>query len=288
MKDIRNILLLVVSACLVGTWVYHLYDKNKYSNQPPVQTDPAAAELSRINDSMRVAYNLLLTELDVSRNRNADSTLSPEEQINENQQLDSLRNEISYILALNDITKEDLRKAEAKIRDLQKRIQTASSVKSSPAIETRLPAGSQTSAAPVTTSIKKGTEAAPTFIATAISFRALEGNGQSNVSSEEVDQFSISCSLLNNATSFVETDVFIVVTDPAGNVVQDDPWQSGMFLTENGTRVPYTRKSKLSHSKGENSRLALTLKLPSYTKGAYGLQLYHNAARIGRANLRLN
>jgi hypothetical protein len=288
MKDIRNILLLVVSVCLVGTWVYHIYDKSQYSIQRTDDTGVDPLEVSQQNDSLRMAYNLLLDKLDLARNEAADTAIQTPALINENLQIDSLRNEINYILAINDITKEDLRKAEAKIKDLQKRIQTSSTVKSNPVTETRIAGVSQTNPAPLTVSTKKGTESAPTLIATAISFRALEGNGQTNATSDVVEQFSISCSLLNSSTSFNETDVFVVVTDPSGNVVQDDPWQSGMFLTESGSRVPYTRKSKLSHNKGETNRLALTLKLPAYEKGAYGLQLYHNAVRIGRANLRLN
>ncbi len=289
MKDIRNILLLIVSVCLVGTWVYHLYDKSKYSEQPlPAQLQTTAAEASRKNDSLRAAYNLLLTELDSSRNRVGDTTVITTGMLTENEQLDSLRNEISYILAINDITKEDLRRAEAKIKDLQKRIESSTAVKTSAVKDIPTSSGLQAVVTAPAVSTKKAPETIPALIATGVSFRALEGNGLANTQAGVVNQFAITCSLQSNTASFAETDIFVVVADPSGNVIQDDPWQSGMFLTDSGVRIPYTRKSTLSHNKGETNRLAVNLKLPVYEKGTYGLQLYHNGVRIGRANLRLN
>ncbi len=290
MKDIRNLLLLVLSVCLVGTWGYHLYDKSKQSEQQSKeQLQIIAAEATRKNDSLRTAYNLLLKELDASRNNLTDTTAITTSAGTENEVLDSLRNEISYILAINDITKEDLRRAEAKIRDLQKRIQYSKTGNpntiNSMSVNTAAP---QTTATPVLSTKKKAPEALPNLLATGVSFRAMEGSGVTNTKANAVSEFSISCALQNNTTSFTDTDIFIIVADPAGNVIQDDPWQSGMFLNDAGVRIPYTRKSKLSHNKGETNRLAINLKLQSYQKGTYRLQMFHNSVRIAAANLRLN
>lgn len=290
MKDIRNLLLLVLSICLVGTWGYHLYDKDKQSEQQSQeQLQKIAAEATRKNDSLRTAYNLLLKELDASRNNVTDTTAVTTVASTENEVLDSLRNEISYILAINDITKEDLRRAEAKIRDLQKRIQYSNAgnpnTNNSMSVKTDMP---QTKVTPVFSTKKKAPEVLPNLLATGVSFRAIEGSGVINTKANAVSELSISCALQNNTTSFADTDIFIIVADPAGNVIQDDPWQSGMFLNDAGVRIPYTRKSKLSYTKGETNSLAVSLKLPSYQKGTYRLQMFHNSVRIAAANLRLN
>ena len=120
MKDSRNILLLVVSLCLVGTWVYHLYDKNQYSNQPsPVSVQDSIAAQRSTNDSLRLAYNTVLSQIDSSRSAVDTATVTTIPAATN--EIDSLRNEIAAILTINNITKEDLRRAEEKIKQLQKR-----------------------------------------------------------------------------------------------------------------------------------------------------------------------
>ena len=123
MKDSRNILLLVVSLCLVGTWVYHLYDKNQYSNQPSTVSvkDSIAAQRST-NDSLRLAYNTVLSQIDSSRSAVDTTTVTTIPTATN--EIDSLRNEIAAILTINNITKEDLRRAEEKIKQLQQRLST--------------------------------------------------------------------------------------------------------------------------------------------------------------------
>jgi hypothetical protein len=80
----------------------------------------------------------------------------------------------------------------------------------------------------------------------------------------------------------------MALIDPSGDVVQDDPWQSGMLTTAASDRIPYTRKTKISYAKGDAKRIAMNLKLATYDKGMYSVQFYHNGVRIGRTNLRLN
>ncbi len=279
-------MLLVVSLCLVGTWVYHVYDKSKYSNQPVVTAGQDSVALQRsINDSLRLAYNTVLSQIDSSRGivDTAATTSAPA-----SNEIDSLRNEIAAILTINNITKEDLRRAEEKIKQLQQRL---SSVNSNSI--------STTATGPVNSPVNSATiktEAVPVqqeainevFTASGISLRAMQDDrDQITTNAPTASSFAIACVLQNRNTSFTDTEVYMVLTDPSGEVVQDDPWQSGMFTTGND-RIPYTRKAKLAYTKGDNSRIAMNLKLPEYAKGLYSVQFYHNGVRIGRSTLRLN
>ena len=113
--------------CLVGTWVYHLYDKNKYANTDvllPVKD--SLAEQTQVNDSLRVAYNGLLRQFDSSRSVAVvdTATVAVDSTVNA---IDSLRNEIAAIIAINNITKADLSRAEEKIKPLQQRLSASSS-----------------------------------------------------------------------------------------------------------------------------------------------------------------
>ena len=286
MRDTRNILLVIVSLCLIGTWVYHLYDKNKYANTDvllPVKD--SLAEQTKVNDSLRVAYNGLLQQIDSSRSAAVvDTAIVPLDSTSN--AIDSLRNEIAAILAINNITKEDLRRAEEKIKELQKRL--SSSVSTAVTSPTEL----KTQTSPATNrveTISRPITEEPVFTASAISFRAMQtGKEQVTANANATGYFSIACTVQNSTASFSDTEVYMALTDPSGDVVQDDPWQSGMLTTSNNDRIPYTRKSKLSYAKGDAKRIAMNLKLATYDKGMYSVQFYHNGVRIGRSNLRLN
>lgn len=277
---------MIVSLCLIGTWVYHLYDKNKYANTDvllPVKD--SLAEQTKVNDSLRVAYNGLLQQIDSSRSSTVvDTSFVPLDSTSN--AIDSLRNEIAAILAINNITKEDLRRAEEKIKQLQQRLSSSSSIPVTTSTEIK------NTTAPVTNrveAISKPIAEDPVFTASAISFRAMQsGKEQVTANADATGYFSIACTVQNPTSSFSDTEVYMALIDPSGDVVQDDPWQSGMLTTSNNDRIPYTRKTKLSYAKGDASRIAMNLKLSVYDKGMYSVQFYHNGVRIGRTNLRLN
>lgn len=285
MKDTRNVLLVIVSLCLVATWGYHLYDKNRYATslKEVVPVKDSLAIQSRINDSLRSAYNVLLQEMDSSRNVVTTDTISTEVAVNE---IDSLRNEISAILAINNITKEDLRRAEEKIKQLQKRLSGSFAVVTQPVTDNRIV--NTGTAQSKTETVVKQAAADNAFVVAGISFRAMEqGRDHPTAKADAAGSLSIGC-VLQTAAVAADAEVFMVVTDPAGDVVQDDPWQSGMFTTAADDRIAYTRKAKVSAKKGELGRIAVNLKLPVFNKGAYNVQFYVNGVRVGRSELRLN
>ena len=285
MKDTRNVLLLIVSLCLVATWGYHLYDKNKYaaSVKEVVPVKDSLAVQSRINDSLRVAYNALLQQMDSSRTLVTAETISTAIAFNE---IDSLRNEIAAILAMNNITKEDLKRAELKIKQLQQRLVQTTGTVVQPSADTRT--SNTISVNSKTDNNSKPQPTAPSYAVSGISFRALEkGKEQPTTKADAAGILSIGC-VLQTAAAAADAEVFLVVTDPAGDVVQDDPWQSGMFTTATDDRIAYTRKANVTAKKGEPSRIAVNLKLPDFDKGAYSVQFYVNGVRVGRSELRLN
>ncbi len=290
MKDSRNILLLVLSLCLVATWGYHLYDKNNYKgNKDLIPALDSLAIQKQMNDSLRTAYNLLLVQADSSRNMalQYDTTVNALS-LNE---IDSLRNEISAILAINNITKEDLRRAEHKIRYLQQRLfliaqSPVNGTVSSPAIVRTGATGSPTVLRNETVNRPAANTASLTLVAA--SFRAMEtGSEQPTAKAAQTGNFNIACVLQSATQSFSNTEIYFVITDPSGAVIQDDPWQSGMFTTTNEDRIPYTRKARISYNKGDAGRIAINLKLSEYNRGTYAVQFYHNGIRIGKSDIRL-
>ncbi|TWI80653.1 hypothetical protein IQ13_3332 [Lacibacter cauensis] len=286
MQDTRNVLLVIVSLCLVATWGYHLYDKNRYAAdmKAVVPVKDSLLLQSRINDSLRSAYNTLLQQMDSSRNAVQTDTSTTVVGASE---IDSLRTEIAAILAINDITKEDLKRAEQKIKQLQQRLaQNAGTT-------AQVPVDNRTTVA-VTSAAKTDNNSKPQpnevqYAVSGISFRAMErGRELPTAKADAAGYLNVGAAVQTASATTAETEVFMVITDPSGDVIQDDPWQSGMFTMANDDRQAYTRKAKVQAKKGEPGRFAVNLKLPEFSKGAYSVQFYLNGVRVGRSELRLN
>ncbi len=297
MKDTRNILLLVVSVCLVGTWAYHVYDKNQYIQQVPavIQKD-SIAEQTAVNDSIRKSYSKTLAQMDTSA---AGNETEKPAYADKSSEIDSLKNEIYTILNVNAITKEDLRNAEEKIRQLKQKL-TSTNVKQDVQTDNQTAttevknAGAENISRSKTeqknTKSSKQETPAALLSAVNISFKAIQSKtkDQATTKASAAGFFSVSCLLQNSSASFTDTELFIVLTDPGGNVVQDDQWQAGMFLTSLNTRIPYSRKSIFNYAKGDAKRVTVTIEPSDFMQGSYSLQIYHNGARIGKSDLRLN
>jgi hypothetical protein len=297
MKDSRTVLLLVVSLCLVGTWVYHLYDKNQYATTTQPQQEPYYdSNQVAINDSLRMRYLIAVSDLDDVKVGKDSLNMQLNAKVTE---IDSLRNEVNAILAINDITKEDLRKAEEKINQLQQKVQQATR-KDSPLnneVKNQVVSKKVTANLPVslpetkTVNTARQNVAAPALLNTAnISFKAMkyEAGEQSTTRAQDAGSFIVTCQLQNSTASISNTEVYIVLTDPGSSVIQDDQWQAGMFQSNTSGRIPYTRKSGFNYTKGETKRIAFSIKPSEIVQGMYTVQIYHNGSRIGRASLRLN
>ena len=100
MRDTKSLLLILLSFGLVGTWVYHLYDKTKYSKQrTEIYIKDSIAVAEGIQDSLHKLYSSTITNLDAE----LDSTKSSAGQLkgglgNKLSEINRLKAEIAAIL----------------------------------------------------------------------------------------------------------------------------------------------------------------------------------------------
>jgi chromosome segregation ATPase len=121
MRDNKSILLALLAAGLVITWVYHIYDKSQYSNHTrEVFVKDSIAVAEAVSDSLRLYYTCTLDQLGVEKLEidSTNSSLKGElgQRITE---INRLRSEIGIILKRKNLTQADLTEAKTKIDDLQ-------------------------------------------------------------------------------------------------------------------------------------------------------------------------
>jgi hypothetical protein len=307
MRDNRSILLALLAGGLVITWVYHLYDKNQYSNLTrEVIVKDSSAVAKAVSDSLRGFFIQALDQLDSEKIR-VDSltrTLSDSVWIQQLVAVNELRRDIRTILEQKNISKEDLGTAKIKIDTLQIRmveLEKEGAIRNS---ENKKPNGELTQLRnEINTQQSKKEEpgenkiqskknnALSLFVATGIQFAAYKVQPDQKeietTQQDEANKFISSFTVKNNSAGFQNAEIIVVISDPSGKSVNPEVWDAGSFETKTEGRKVYTRKLLFEYNKGETKRLQFALEPESFEKGVYKISLYHNGFRIGQSSWKL-
>lgn len=307
MRDNKSILLALLAGGLVITWVYHLYDKNQYSNNvKEVFVKDSSAVAKAVSDSLRGFFIHTLDQLDPKKipvdslSRNMPDSVWTQNLAAVNQ----LRIDIRKILEQKDISKEDLGTVKIKIDTLQIRMIELEKEGTILNGENKKPAGEltqpnnevnkqQNKKVELTenkTQSKKSNDL-PLFVASAIRFAAYKIQPDQKeietTQQEEANKFISSFTVKNNITGFQNAEIIVVISDPSGKSVNPEVWDAGSFQTKTEGRKVYSRKLLFEYNKGETKRLQFALEPENFEKGVYKISLYHNGFRIGQSSWRL-
>src|SRR5258708_1856579 len=121
MRDIRSLLLVLLSTGLVCTWAYHLYDKTLYSKRrTEIYIKDSIAVAEGIRDSLENMYTGTIADLDTK----LDSTVTRKDSLQTElgaklEKIRGLKGEINAILNKKTVSDEELGLARSKINELQ-------------------------------------------------------------------------------------------------------------------------------------------------------------------------
>jgi hypothetical protein len=104
---------------------------------------------------------------------------------------------------------------------------------------------------------------------------------QETVQTKKADKFVASFVLQNNMQQQMNAEVFVIVTQPDGKVLQNSAWESGFFDSNGQGKKSYTRKVKFDYDKGEQKRLIFSLETDNFLPGRYTMQVWHHGLLIG-------
>lgn len=301
MKDIRPLLLVLLSAGLIGTWVYHLYDKTMYTKRRhEIYIKDSAAVAEGVQDSLHKIYSVTISDLDTrlsATRTNADSL---------KYQLDTrlgeiykLRNEISTILKNKGATRADMDNARRMIGELQEKVDELRDENTSMEEEKKrlneILEQLSTEMKGLEQNVKRLDEEnktltekvnlASVFVASEVKLIPItlkNSREQETSSSKKANKLVVSFTVQNNISDNNAAEVFIIVTQPDGQVLRNSVWDSGTFDTRNEGRKTHTLRMKFEYHKGEPKPLLFTLNPDSFQKGNYTLQVYHNGVKIAQ------
>lgn len=304
MRDSKNLLLLLVSIGLMGTWVYHLYDKSRYSNHvAQVLVKDTVATQEAVRDSLQRLFAEKTKQLDTtttvtdSLRGSLDSTLT---------KIFDLRRQISGILKNRNATNSDLKKARELIAEYQQRIEEMKAQNTDLETErTRLNGvlvqlndemkGLQANVDKITQENKTLTETineASTFIASDMRLSIVttkSGDRETEVTSaRKANKLIFSFTLQNNIATTASYDVYVVILQPDNKVLQTDVWGTDHFESKTEGAKPYTTKVHFEYNKGERKKIIYTIQPDNFLAGTYTMQIYQNGVSLGETIKQLN
>jgi DNA repair exonuclease SbcCD ATPase subunit len=298
----------MLSVGLVGTWIYHLYDKTVYtSKRNEVFVKDSMAVAQGVEDSLQKIYAQTINNLDAKLDSAQNTTgILQGELGNKLAEINRLRAEIAAILKRNNFKKEDLDLARRKSLELQQLVAELQHRNTSIEEEKKQIAGVleqvneqvknlQSSNQQLDKENKVLTEKvslASTFMASELKLSPVtvknDKEQETNVA-KKTSKLVVSFAVLNNVNEYEDAEVYVVITQPDGQLLTSDAWESSSSIdTRNEGKKRYTRKVKFEYQKGETKRLVFSLNAEDYQKGTYNLQVYHNGYMIGQANKVLN
>lgn len=280
MRDARTILLLLLSVCLIATWVYHIYDKSKYAVAPAGPEHSVVTDgTKQLNDSLATLYRSTIAQLETVIV--GKDSLSRELQQKAGE-IDTLKTEIVNMLNEQTVTREDLRKALLKIQALQVKIYQFNN--QSAGIKNNTVPSTTPANQPATVSGNIKAKASETVDA---SFSVQDMIAQA-VAGNNGSQVSVSFLLKSAGDVSGTASLYMILKDPAGNTVQDDEWIAGVFSSKSEGMLRYSRKLNWDFSRNDNRKFSTFIPVTNFTKSVYQLLIYCNGQKLVKKDIVVN
>lgn len=306
MRDIKPILLLLLSVGLVATWTYHLYDKTQYSQRrTEVLVKDSAAVADAIRDSLTRIFSHTIKKLDQELSVSNSDLSSAQLKADSLQRtlavrmkdIGRLREEINQILGKGrQASSGEIATARQKIEELQGQVQLLELQRNEMQGEQErlmqtleqltLNAGSLEQSirqlSEENTALQQKIQLASLFVAHDIRLSAVTNrNSKETNSARKASRLVVEFAVQNKVQDFSNAELVIVIIQPDNQVLQNPDWNSSGMETSNGFRK-YTRIVKFDYSCNEEKQLNFSLDVAEFQKGAYQLELWHKGHMIGR------
>jgi regulator of replication initiation timing len=301
-KDNRGLIYGILIAALLGTWGYIIYDKSR-TKEVIQQKDVQYAALDSSKTMVQKEYEDALLRLDAmtSSNSRLDSLVKTKDK-----DLDGLKSRIKGLVGKQNATAKDLSEARSLVKELNGKIdgylqeierlqgenqvltqEKATLTTQKAELETNL-ATTQTEKAAAEEKVNIG----QTLHASSFRIQPIneKGNGKEKgtSSAKKADKFRISFDLDNMIAESGPKDLYVLVTDPAGNVISEEGLQSGSFTTRNDGEKKYTNKVSVDYEQGQRKNVSFDLKqTEKYVPGNYKVEVYNNGFKIGESTITL-
>ncbi|GAB3413460.1 hypothetical protein [Niabella aquatica] len=295
----RNLIIGVLIAALLGTWGYMLWNKNSGTDNENLfsPTDSQTENVMSESDSLRQMFNLAEMRLDSITG--ANNSLRGEKTALQ-KEIETRKAEINRILSNNNATAADLKRArqligelngqigrlEAQITQLKGENQELTVRNSHLNTEKNVLSQNLEMRAAENEELANTVDVASTLSASGMSITPLKEkrNGKEKETSfaKRVDKLQITFNIENRVTTSGPADLYVIVTDPKGSIVQNNELGSGAMTTRQDGDRNFTAKIPVEYETGTRKGVSFPIKnTEGFKPGDYKIEVYHNGFKIG-------
>lgn len=293
----RNLVIGVLIAALLGTWGYLLWDKNSSPGSPTSDANTEMATAMSESDSLRQMFNLAEMRLDSITG--ANNTLQGEKTALQ-KEIDDRKTEINRILGDKNATAADLKRARQLIGELNGQIgrleaqvtQLRGENQELNVRNTHLTSekGVLTQNLAIRTAendeLANTVDVASTLTASGMAITPLKdkrnGKEKETAFARKVDKLRVAFNVENRVTTSGPADLYVVVTDPKGQTVQNSNLGSGAMTTRQDGDRNFTAKVPVEYETGTRKGISFPINNPDgFEPGDYRIEVYHNGFKIG-------
>lgn len=294
----RNIIIGLLVAALLGTWGYMLWKNNNGGGGSGLtSSDSEMATAMSESDSLRQMFNLAEMRLDSITG--ANNTLAGEKTALQ-KEIEGKKTEINKILSDKNATAADLKRARQLISELNGQIgrleaqvtQLRGENQELTARNTHLSAEKDVLNQNLNTRTAENDElantvdVASTLTASGMAITPLRdarnGKEKETKFARKVDKLRVAFNIENRITTSGPADLYVIVTDPKGAIVQNGTLGSGAMTTRQDGDRNFTAKVPVEYETGTRKGVSFPIANPDgFLPGDYKIEVYHNGFKIG-------
>lgn len=297
-KDNRAIIYGVLVAALLGTWGYIIYDKSK-SNEQITQLQASYTNVDSARNSLQDEYNGVLARMDSLTGSNTELSGKLSERQAEIEKLKiEIKSELKKKNGDLSRAKSLIGQLQAKVTDLLAEVERLQGENQTLTVNNQ-----QLTQERDTLSVQKKKveedltnvqtekahveDVASTLHASNINIAAIDlkssGKEKATTTAKRADMLRVSFELDENRISpSGSKELYVVITDPSGNVVSVPSLGSGNFQTRDEGQKTFTTIKTVNYEQGKRTPVNIEWKQDSkFQTGDYKIQIYQNGFKIG-------
>ncbi|HMO32137.1 MAG TPA: hypothetical protein PKE63_05835 [Lacibacter sp.] len=301
-KDNRNLVYGLLITALLGTWGYLIFDKSKTKEfTTQLQTQLTTSDSTK--DAIQTEYNSALQRLDelTSMNANMDSIVR-----SRNTEVQNLKSRIQALLNKQNKTEADLAEARRLITELNSKISGyVQEVEELRTENLQLKTEKQElitqkqnlqqeydQTRQQKQQVEEKLDVASTLNANNINIVTIDerrsGKEVEKTRAKRVDMIRVTFDVFNRVGEEGSKEIFVVITDPGGQVVSNEALGSGRFTSRDAGEQVFTKKSVVNFSAGKPTPVTVEWKPGvKFTTGVYKVAIYNNGFKIGEGSKNL-
>lgn len=288
----KNLVIALLAACLLGSWGYLLWTKNKNDKEKQDLRTESSNFFSQ-RDSIKVLYDLAEIRLDsiTGANNNLQGKLTEQQK-----DIEAKKAQIRKILNDKNASLAELNRAKTLIAELNDKITNLE------ADVTRL-TGENQELTSANTSLKqeksdleqnlqttktekedleKTVDIASTFSASNIQITPINerksGKEKSTTNAKRVDKLVVSFDVENRIAKSGPADMYLIVTAPDGKVISE---AANLLNTRTDGDKNFTAKIPIDYEQGTRKAVQFPIRQTDFQTGNYKIEIYHNGFKIG-------